>query len=402
MAAANQIKVLVVDDSAFMRKMLTDIFKVQPDMVVVGTASNGRDAITETMRLEPDVVTMDIMMPEVDGIEALVEIMRKRPTPVIMVTGVGKEEAEIMMRCFEAGAIEFITKPSGTVSLDIHKIKDELLEKVRNAARMEVKPLSPPTDEGRSGAVQAPTVAQVGVAATSVSPSDAQTTGEGKVCYDVETPKEPGIWVDDKVCELATNKLPSIELKLIAIGSSTGGPQVLSRIVPRLPAHLNYAIIIVQHMPPTFTVSFADRLAKRSRLVIKEAQHGDIIKRGHVYVAPGDLHVQIAERNVGGKKVPIIEMNAEPKLHGVRPSVDVLMRSVAKVFGKNSIGVILTGMGKDGAVGMKEIAEVGGRTIVQDRSTATVYGMPGAVLELIKVDKVAPVDEIAMQILEFL
>jgi two-component system chemotaxis response regulator CheB len=241
--------------------------------------------------------------------------------------------------------------------------------------------------------VQAPTTAPL---------ADAQTTTDGKVCYDIETPKEPGSWTDIKVCEIATNKLPTVDMKLIAIGSSTGGPQVLSRIVPRLPAHLNYAIIIVQHMPPTFTVSFAERLAKRSRLVIKEAQHGDIIKKGHVYVAPGDLHVQVSERNVGGKKVPMIEMNAEPKIHGVRPSVDVLMKSVAKVFGKNSIGVILTGMGKDGAVGMKEIAEVGGRTIVQDRSTSTVYGMPGAVLEMIKVDKVAPVDEIAMQILVFL
>jgi len=339
------IRVLVVDDSAFMRRVISDMLNDEPDIEVVMTASDGVEAVENCCRERPDVVTMDIAMPNMDGITALEMIMQRCPTPVLMLTGISKEEADVTIRCFETGAVDFVAKPSGQISLDIHKIKEELLDKIRHTAEIQVK-------------------------AIEIRPS-----------RPVEVDKEP----------------PE-ELKVVIIGASTGGPQAISEIMGNLPKELNYAVLIVQHMPPTFTRSFAERLEKHAGANAKEADEGDIIEDGVVLVAPGDRHMKVKLRNIEGRMKPTITLIDGPKVHNVRPSIDVLMDSVAEVFGKNTVGVILTGMGKDGAAGMEKIKKRSGGTIVQDEATSAVYGMPKATIERVKVDVEAPLEEIAKEI----
>jgi two-component system chemotaxis response regulator CheB len=292
---------------------------------------------------------MDIAMPNMDGITALEMIMQKCPTPVLMLTGISKEEADVTIRCFERGAVDFVAKPSGQISLDIHKIRDELVEKIRHTAEVKVKPIE-------------------------VRPTRP---------VEVEKPRPE-------------------ELKVVVIGASTGGPQAISEILANLPTDLNYAVLVVQHMPPTFTRSFAERLQKHAHVDAKEADEGDIIEDNAVLVAPGDKHMKVKLRQVDGRMRPTVTLTDEEKVHNVRPSIDVLMGSVATVFGRNAIGVILTGMGKDGAAGMEAIKVARGGTIVQDETTSAVYGMPKATLERVKVDIEAPLEEIAKEIINII
>jgi two-component system chemotaxis response regulator CheB len=284
-------------------------------------------------------------MPNMDGITALETIMERCPTPVLMLTGISKEEADVTIRSFERGAVDFVAKPSGEISLDIHKIKDELIEKIRHTSEVEVKPVH-------------------------------------------MRPSKPVEMGDE----------PPDELKVVVIGASTGGPPAIAEILGHLPRGLNYAILIVQHMPQTFTKSFAERLMKQAGVNAKEAEEGDIIDDGEVLVAPGDYHMKVKLRRVEGRMRPTITLTSGPKVHNVRPCIDILMESVAEVFGKNTIGVILTGMGKDGALGMELINQRRGATIVQDESTSAVYGMPKATVERVDVDVVAPLEDIANEI----
>lgn len=343
------IRVLVVDDSAFMRRVISDMINGEPDMEVIATASDGLDAVEKCSLERPDVVTMDIAMPNMDGITALEHIMQRCPTPVLMLTGISKEEADVTIRSFERGAVDFVAKPSGQISLDIHKIKDELLEKIRHTSSVEVK------------------------------------------CIEIR-PSEP----------VKVEKEPPEEMKVVVIGASTGGPQAIAEILSKLPRNLNYAVLIVQHMPPTFTKSFAERLMKHTGLDAKEAEEGDIIEDDTVLVAPGDLHMRVKLRNIEGRMRPTVTLTNEPKVHNVRPSIDVLMGSVAEVFGKNTIGVILTGMGKDGAAGLESIKQRRGGTIVQDEATSAVFGMPKAAIERAGPDVVLPLEGIAASIAEMI
>jgi len=339
------IRVLVVDDSAFMRRVISDMINEEPDMEVIGTAVDGVDAIDKCCRERPDVVTMDIAMPNMDGITALEHIMATCPTPVLMLTGISKEEADVTMRSFERGAVDFIAKPSGQISLDIHKIKVELLEKIRNTAHVSVKGIT-------------------------------------------IVPGEP----------IVAPKSKPPELKVVVIGASTGGPQAIMEVLSKLPKALNYAVLIVQHMPPTFTRSFADRLRKNAGVNAKEAEEGDLIEDDAVLVAPGDRHMKVKLRRIEGSLRPTITLTDEPKVHNVRPSVDLLLESAAEVFGKNTIAVILTGMGRDGASGMEAVKLRKGATLIQDEDTSTVFGMPKATLERVQVDKVVPIQDMAKEI----
>lgn len=336
------IRVLVVDDSAFMRRVISDMINSEADMEVISTASDGLDAVEKCSLERPDVITMDIAMPNMDGITALEHIMERCPTPVLMLTGISKEEADVTIRSFERGAVDFVAKPSGQISLDIHKIKDELLEKVRYTATVEVRRIE-------------------------------------------IRPTEP----------VKVEKGPPDELKVVVIGASTGGPQAIAEILSKLPRCLNYAVLIVQHMPPTFTKSFAERLMKHTGLDVKEAEEGDIIEDDAVLVAPGDYHMRIKLRNIEGRMRPTITLTNEPRVHNVRPSIDVLMESVGDVFGKNTIGVILTGMGKDGAAGLEVIKQRRGGTIVQDEATSAVFGMPKAAIERVDPERIIPLENIA-------
>lgn len=333
-------RVLVVDDSALMRKLISDMINSSPDFEVVGTARDGEDALKKAGQLRPDVVTMDVEMPRVNGLEALAHIMMHMPTPVIMLSALTKEGTETTIRALELGAVDFIAKPGGkSISMSIEEIRDELLRKIRVAVHA----------------------------------------------------KPRRLYISRKKKHL----LPKIrnESTAIVFGASTGGPGTLIDILQALPADMP-PIFIVQHMPPGFTSSFARRLNTLSRLEVKEAEDGDAIKKGMGYVAPGDYHMLI--RN--GR----IRLSHGPKLHSVRPAVDITMESAAESYGRNAIGVLLTGMGSDGAEGLKKIRASGGRTIAEAEQTCVVFGMPKAAIEAGAAEVVVPSYKIPVEIIRML
>lgn len=346
------IKVLVVDDSVFMRKLLSDLFAGEADFAVVDTARNGKDALDKAKRLKPDVITLDVEMPVVDGLKALELIMAECPTPVVMISSLTQAGAATTLKALELGAVDFVAKTAGPIS-NISEIKTQILAKCRAAARANVAQL---------------VKSQI---ASSVLPQQ-------QIIYS------------------AFNKLT--EERIVAIGTSTGGPRALQEVVTKIPGNIPCGIVIVQHMPPAFTKSLADRLNSLSSVTVKEAEHNDVIKPGLVLIAPGDYHM-LLERE-GGKVV--VKLNQNPPLGGHRPAVDPMMESVGRIYGSKAVGVILTGMGHDGAKGMQAIKRQNGQTIAEDQSTSVVFGMPKSAIELGVVDKVVPITSVASEILKAL
>lgn len=346
------IKVLIVDDSAFMRKMLSDLFAAETDFQVLDTARNGKDAIDKVKRLKPDVITMDVEMPVMDGIKALEAIMRDTPTPVVMVSSLTRDGAEATLRALELGAVDFVAKTAGPIS-NITGIKTDILAKCRAAAKVNIAQLF---------------------------------KGHGK---------KP---VPSPVLQVTQSQIvpSSGDEQIVAIGTSTGGPRALQEIITKLPNNLPCGVVVVQHMPPGFTKSLSDRLNSLSSVTVKEAENNDVIRPGLVLIAPGDYHMTV-ERE-GSKKV--IKLNQNPPIGGHRPSVDPLFESVAKCYGRRVLGVILTGMGRDGSKGMQAIKQQQGYTIAEDQSTAVVFGMPKSAIELGIVDKVVPLPAIAAEIVK--
>lgn len=346
------IKVLIVDDSVFMRKLLTDLFAGEADFTVVDTARNGQDAIDKVKRLKPDLITMDVEMPVMDGIKALEMIMKEFPTPIVMISSLTQAGAVATLRALEFGAVDFVAKTAGPIS-NITTIRAEILIKCRAAVRANVSQLAPI----RTTAGALPAVPKMH--------------------------SQSGLLHDERI---------------VAIGTSTGGPRALQEIITKLPGNIPCGIVIVQHMPPGFTKSLAERLDSLSSVTVKEAEHNDVIRSGHVFIAPGDYHMLIDRE--GGKNV--IRLNQNPPIVGHRPAVDPLMESVARIYGSKAIGVILTGMGRDGAKGIEAIKRQNGHTIAEDQSTAVVYGMPKAAIEMGVVDKIVPITGVTAEILKVL
>ncbi len=344
------IRVLVVDDSAFMRKVLTELLESDPLITVVGTARDGQDGLEKVLGLQPDVVTLDIEMPRLDGFGTLREIMARRPTPVVMVSSHTREGAEATIRALALGAVDFVAKPSGSISLNMHVTRDELVAKVKAAATA--------TPRVRSTAPAAP--------AFSAREKMQALSGLRR--------------------QMAAGEQPP--RRLVVIGCSTGGPGALHQIIPRLPADLPAGVLVVQHMPPGFTRSLAQRLDELSPIVVKEAEAGDRVRAGLVLVAPGGYHMTV---DADGR----IALDQGPPVHGVRPAVDVTFESVVPVWKERLVGVILTGMGYDGAKGMARLRKAGGWTIAEDASTCVVYGMPRVVVEMGAAQEVLPVHRIA-------
>jgi len=345
------VRVLVVDDSAFMRKVLSDLLQSDAAITVIATARDGRDGVEKTLSLEPDVLTMDVEMPKLDGYGALREIMARRPTPVVMVSSHTREGAEATVRALALGAVDFVAKPSGSISLNMHVTRDELVAKVKAAA--------------------------------SATPRFRRAVAD-----------LPSIRREAAIPQIAagTNPPPSesspIARRLVVIGCSTGGPGALHQIVPRLPADLAAGVLVVQHMPAGFTKSLAVRLDEISTIAVKEAEEGDRVINGRVLIAPGGFHMVT---DAEGK----VHLNQEPSQHGVRPAVDRTFESAVPVWGSRMVGVILTGMGYDGAKGMVSLKRSGGKTIAEDASSCVVYGMPKVVVELGAADHVLPLHEIS-------
>lgn len=339
------VRVLVVDDSAFMRRIISEILE-SCGCQVVGTARDGRDCLAKVAALAPDVITLDVEMPVLDGYGTLRELMTHRALPVVMVSSLTRAGAEATMRALALGAVDFLAKPSGAISLNMHTVGDELVAKVKAAA--------------------------------------AATPRYRRVVADL-----PDLHRDKAkvAAALLSEEKPVPPRRLVVIGCSTGGPGALHQIMPHLPRDLDAAVLVVQHMPAGFTRSLASRLDAISAIRVREAAAGDALEPGLVLIAPGGQHMLLGE---DGR----IALSEEPPMHGVRPAVDRLLLSVAAHWSRPVLGVILTGMGHDGAHGMAALKQRGGATIAEDASTCVVYGMPRAVVELGLADAVLPVQDI--------
>jgi len=345
MSSSRLPTVLVVDDSAFMRKLVSEIVDGSGEFRVIGTARNGLEALKKIHTLDPDLVTLDIEMPELDGIGALGYIMSETPRPVVMLSGAASESGrDPAIRALELGAVDFVKKPGGPISLDLDRVRDRLIDALRASREVNLRGLPM---LGRQP--QAPS------AGRRVAPGGAWAT------------------------------------RAVAIAASTGGPRALADLVPSLRPDLDAAVLIVQHMPAGFTKSLAERLDLHSRLTVAEGIDGERIAPNRVYIAPGGQHMRV--RVQGG--VPVISLDSSPPVWGVRPSADPLFKSVAEVFGPAAIGVVLTGMGRDAAEGLRTIHEAGGLGIAQDKATSIIYGMPHAALLAGGVDQVLPLHAIA-------
>ena len=381
------IRVLIADDSAFMRMVLSDMFKKQKDFEVIGTAINGKEAVEKTKALQPDLLTMDVNMPVMDGLEALAAIMKDIPTPVIMFSSLTKEGADATIRALSLGAVDFVSKAGGSIS-KVDTVEAEILAKARAAAsaarvlkgtRAMAAP-TPPVQPSTSPAVPPAPSAPPTMRRISLPTRKGYTppaAGTPRPSVSAPSPKKA-----------ASGKLGR---KLVVLGCSTGGPKALQTVVAGLPRSLPCGVLIVQHMPPGFTKSLAERLNEISQISVKEAENHDMIEAGHVYIAPGNYHMTVSS---GGRE---ILLNQDPPLGTLRPAADVLFKSAAP-FGRDIVSVILTGMGSDGAVGMTEIKKTGGYIIAESEKTAVVYGMPKAVVDLGIADEIKPLPDIAAAI----
>jgi two-component system chemotaxis response regulator CheB len=345
--------VLVVDDSAFMRRVISDILVGSREFRVVGTARNGLEALKQIHALEPDIVTLDVEMPELDGLQTLGYIMSETPRPVVMLSGAaGDGRHDPTIRALELGAVDFVRKPSGPISLDLSVVKSRLLEALRASTQVNLRSV--------------PILARPRAASGDQAPAPT-------------------------VADAAT--------RVVVIATSTGGPRALAEVVPALPRTLGAAVLIVQHMPAGFTRSLAQRLDLLSPLRVEEASAGQTILQNRVYVAPGGSHMRVSP----GTLTPTIELDDQgPAVWGVRPAADPLFRSASARFGGACLGVVLTGMGRDGAEGLRAIRDAGGLAIVQDRESSVIHGMPQAARALAGADRVEALTRIGPAIVELL
>lgn len=370
-------KLLVVDDSAFMRKLISDFFTDHLQIEVVGSARNGKDAIKKIQQLKPDVVTLDVEMPEMNGLDALKEIMIQCPVPVVMLSSTTQRGTENTLTAMEYGAVDFVAKPSGTISLDLHKIQDDLVHKVVEASKVPIAKLKKTISSPTTFAPQKVTTA---AAVTMTS-----------------TPSKAIPVFDKPVKKVEWNKHSK---KIILIGTSTGGPRALQEVITKIPGNVDAPILIVQHMPAGFTKSLATRLDQLSQIHVKEAEQGDILQKGTAYIAPGGYHLKL--RKVGSTFAIALDQN-EPPRSGHRPSVDVMFEDVSKYQDFDKIAVIMTGMGYDGSKGLVALKKSGNvMAIAESAETCIVYGMPKAAVETQLVDEVADVDVIAQTIMKYM
>ncbi len=353
-------RVLIVDDSAFMRRIIRQMIESDPFFEVIGTARDGQEGVELTLELKPDVITMDVEMPRMNGLEATDVIMTKLPTPILIVSSLTSEGAEATLEALEKGAIDYLAKNLVSSALDVMNIRDELIEKLKVVVRSK-------GSLKRRSATSRKT--------SSVISSSPAVTISGRKTF-------------------ATQKMA-----IVAIGASTGGPKAVQDVLSKLPGGLATAFIVSIHMPAAFTGAFAQRLNSLSELTVREAVNGDKLEHGVVLVSPGGRQTRVKRRGVTNFT---IEISDDPPDSLYKPAIDIMMSSVAEAYPGRSMGVILTGMGHDGLEGMTFIRKKGGKTLVQNEETCTVYGMPKAVIEAKIADKIAPLDHIAGEIVNMI
>jgi two-component system, chemotaxis family, protein-glutamate methylesterase/glutaminase len=353
-AAIKKFRVLIVDDSAFMRKVLETIFNADDQLQVAGHAKDGREAIALAESLKPDVITIDINMPHMDGLQATAQIMTTNPKPIVIVSSESKEGAASTLKALELGAIEFVAKPSSGIDLDMQSVKDDLLRKVRMAAKVRVVRTASRvalTVQGSNGSAAPPKPASSPVRTTPVIPAD--------------------------------QRFP-----VVVLGASTGGPATVMRLAPGFTRDFPAAVFLVQHMPATFTTQYAAQLAEFTSIRVKEAENGEAVQAGTLYICPGAQHLRVSPT---GR----IQLDgASGRINGYQPNIDITMETVAAYAGAMSIGVVLTGMGNDGAIGAKAIKSAGGIVIAQDEATSVIFGMPAEAIKVAAVDQVLAIDDI--------
>ena len=344
------ITVLIVDDSALVRQILTKVFDEAPGIEVVGACVDPYDAREQIKKLNPDVLTLDVEMPKMDGVTFLKNLMRLRPMPVVMISSLTERGAEVTLKALELGAIDFVAKPKFDLAQSLEAYAEEIVGKVKMAARMGTRLVATPhhVDPTRNSQVTRPVV-------------DLRTTE-----------------------------------RIVAIGSSTGGTEAVKDVFASLPAN-SPGIVVAQHIPPVFSRSFAERLNHSSALVVCEAADGQQIVPGHAYVAPGDYHLEVVRNGARYE----CRLSQKDPVNRHRPSVDVLFDSVAQSAGKNALGIILTGMGNDGAQGLKNMLDAGSETVAQDEKTSVVWGMPGRAVECGATERILPLADIAGEITKF-
>jgi len=353
-ATPKKFRVLVVDDSAFMCKVLETIFNADSQLQVVGRARDGREAITLSESLKPDVITMDLNMPHMDGLQATANIMTNNPRPIVVVSSESKEGASSTLKALELGAIDFVTKPSGGIDLDMQSIKEDLVRKVRVAAKVRVVR----TASRLANAVQAP-------------PKSAL------VSTTVSQPSRP-----------VNSEISDLRFPVVVLAASTGGPATVMRLAPGFTRDFPAAVILVQHMPAAFTTQYALQLAEFTNIRVKEAEPNEAIQPGTLYICPGGQHLRLTPT---GR----FELDATTgRIEGYLPNIDVTMESVASFAGAMSIGVVLTGMGSDGARGARLIKNAGGFVLAQDEATSVIFGMPAETIKAGVVDQVLGIDDI--------
>ena len=347
MNTKKKIRVLIVDDSSIIRTLLSKLLSTDPEIEIVGTAPDPYVAREKLIQLRPDVMTLDIEMPRMDGVTFLSKVMHHFPIRTVIISSLSTAGSEMALKALENGAIDVVAKPAIDVTRSLEELGAEIIMKVKSAAHSTIPQLCdrlPRVVSGTSGK----------------SESLARTTHQ-----------------------------------ILAIASSTGGTEALKRVLPCMPSDIP-GTVIVQHMPPVFTKSYAQHLQSLCPFEVKEAEDGDKVMPGRVLLAPGNFHMEL--RREGGYYR--VALQQEAAIHGVRPAADILLSTVAKHAGKNSIGVVLTGMGKDGAKGLLEMKQAGGFTIAQDEATCVVYGMPKTAVELGAIDRIMPLDKIAETILQ--
>jgi two-component system, chemotaxis family, protein-glutamate methylesterase/glutaminase len=361
MTLSKKTRVLIVDDSAFMRKVLQGIIASDPQLEVCGEARDGRDAVTQNETLKPDVISMDINMPHVDGLQATEIIMSSNPKPILIVSSESREGADVTLKALELGAIDFIPKPSGGIDLDMSSVKEELCRKLKMAAKVRV--------------VRTATRSKLQHEVASSSPrvEPASKNGDNGL-------QEVRAAVN--AAAKSAGKFP-----LIVLASSTGGPATLMKFIPYFPKDFPGAVLLVQHMPGNFTSQFSSQLAEVSQMKVKEAEAGEIIVPGQLYVCPGSHHLRVSPT---GR----ISLDEGARVSGYRPCADLTLESAAEYAGPMTIGVILTGMGNDGAKGAQAVRSAGGHVIAQDESTAVIFGMPQEAIKTGAVEQVLPIEAI--------
>ena len=366
MTQGEKIRVLVADDSAFMRKVLLGILDAAGGFEIVGEACNGREAVAQNAKLKPQVITMDLNMPHMDGLQATEVIMATEPRPIVIVSSESRAGAEATLRALDLGAIDFVAKPTSAVDLDMSSVREELVRKLRTAAKVRVV-----RNLMRKG--------PIAIFSTTMTPETEQL--------------EPTVPVmmaraEERRTPATPVSLPGLRLPVAVLAASTGGPATLMKLLPQFRAGFPGALLVVQHMPGSFTPQFAEQLASVSQIPVKQAENGEQLRAGQAYVCPGDCHLRVVPP---GR----IVLDDGPRIGGYRPNIDVTLESVALLAGGNAVAAILTGMGNDGARGAQAVQEYGGLVLAQDEATSVIFGMPLEAIRTGAVHQVLPLEQIA-------